>query len=120
MKEDQVEDFSYLLYNPKNPQVRRGMVECDINYNTCMTVAIYIHITANTWVTSTTFLGCFSCTSVTKECYQVGFLEGSLRSFFISYVSSSLFSEELFGYIPGIPTTTMQPRNSSRSKCVRS
>ena len=39
MKEDQVEDFSYLLYNPKNAQVGRGMVECDINYNTCMTVA---------------------------------------------------------------------------------
>ena len=48
MKEDQVEDFSYLLYNPKNPQVRRGMVECDINYNTCMTVAIYIYISLQT------------------------------------------------------------------------
>ena len=36
----------------------------------------------NTWVTSTTFLGCLSCIRVTKECYQIGFLEGSLRSFF--------------------------------------
>ena len=26
----------------------------------------------NTWVTSTTLLGCLS---VTKECYQIGFLE---------------------------------------------
>ena len=38
----------------------------------------------NTWVTSTTFLGCLSCISVTKECYQMSFLEGSLRSVFIS------------------------------------
>ena len=40
------------------------------------TVQIYCR---NTWVTLTTFLGCIS---VTKECYQVGFLTGSsLRSF---------------------------------------
>ena len=41
----------------------------------------------NTWVTSTTILGCPSCISVTKECYQIGFLESSLRSFFFSYIS---------------------------------
>ena len=29
----------------------------------------------NTWVTSTTFLGCHSCIIETKECYQIGFLE---------------------------------------------
>ena len=62
----------------------------------------------NTCITSTTFLGCLSYISVTKECYQIGFLEGSLRS---SFISSSLFSEDLFGYIPSISTTTMQPRN---------
>ena len=28
-------------------------------------------------------LGCLSCISVTKECYQIGFFESSLRSFFI-------------------------------------
>ena len=44
--------------------------------------------------------------------YQIRFLESSLRSFFIGYISSSLFSEDLFGYIPGISSTTMQPRNS--------
>ena len=37
------------------------------------------------------FLGCLSCISVTKECYRIGYLESSLRSFFISYISSSLF-----------------------------
>ena len=31
-------------------------------------------------------LGGLSCISVTKECYQIGFLESSLRSFF-SFVS---------------------------------
>ena len=31
-------------------------------------------------------LGCLSCISVTKECYQIGFLESSLRSFF-SFIS---------------------------------
>ena len=30
----------------------------------------------------TTFLG---CNSVTKECYQIGFIETSLRSFFFGY-----------------------------------
>ena len=29
-------------------------------------------------------LGCLSCVSVTKECYQIGFLESSLRSSFSS------------------------------------
>ena len=55
---------------------------------------LFIHC-KNTWVTSTTFSGCLSCIRVTKECYQIGFLEGSLMSFFISYISSSLFSENL-------------------------
>ena len=37
---------------------------------------------------STTFSGCLSCISVTKECYQIWvFLESSLRSFFFSYIS---------------------------------
>ena len=47
--------------------------------------------------TSSTFLGRFSCISVTKDCNQ---FTGKLFS----------FSEDLFGYIPGISTTTMQPR----------
>ena len=67
------------------------------------------------------FLGCLSCISVPKECYRIGYLESSLRSFFISYISSSLFSEDLLGYIPGITTTTMQPtKELSRGRCVRS
>ena len=41
-------------------------------------------------------LGCLSCISVTKECYQIGYLEGSLRSFFISYISSSLFRRPIW------------------------
>ena len=32
-------------------------------------------------------LGCPSCISVTKECYQIGFIESSLRSFFLSSIS---------------------------------
>ena len=65
----------------------------------------------NTLVTSTRFLGCLNRIRVIKECYQIGFLEGSLRNIFLSYISSSVFSDDLFGYIPGITTTTMQPRN---------
>ena len=60
--------------------------------------------------TSDLILGCLSWISVTKECYQIGFLESSSRSFFSS-VSQPHRSEDLFGYIPGITTTTMQPRN---------
>ena len=54
----------------------------------------------NSWVTLTTFLGCLSCISVTKKCYQ-GFLECPLRNLFFSYISyKSLISEDLFAYIP--------------------
>ena len=66
-------------------------------------------ITAKTLGLIHPHLGCLSCISSTKECYQIGFLEGSLRSFFISYIN---FSEDLFGNIPGNTTTTMQPTNS--------
>ena len=31
-------------------------------------------------------LGCLSCISVTKECYQIVFIECSLRSFFFSWL----------------------------------
>ena len=61
----------------------------------------------NTWVTLTTFLGCLSCISVTKKCYQIGFLESSLRSFFNS------FSEDLFSYNPGI--SVPKPCNHARN-----
>ena len=44
-------------------------------------------------------LSYFNYISVTKRCYQIGF---PLRSFLLSP-----FSENLFGYIPGISTTTM-------------
>jgi len=47
-------------------------------------------------ITLTTFLGCVTgCISVTKECYQIGKKLHLL----------SRFSEDLFGYIPGISTT---------------
>ena len=32
------------------------------------------HVHCNTLVTLTTFLGCPSCICMTKECYQIGFL----------------------------------------------
>ena len=66
--------------------------------------------------TSTTFLGCPSCITVTKECYQIGLLESSLRD--VSTLASLFLSEDLFGYIPGIAITTMQPRNSF-GRCIR-
>ena len=70
-----------------------------------------VYINAKTLWLLQPHLGCLSCISVTKECYQIGFLEGSLRSFFISYCNIN-FSEDLFGNIPGNTTTTMQPTNS--------
>ena len=72
----------------------------------------------NTWVTSTTFLGCLSCTSVLKECYQIGFRECSLWSFFSCISIVSLQNIYLATLIPGISTATMQPRSSSRGRCV--
>ena len=44
----------------------------------------------NTRVTLTTLLGCLSCISVTKECYQIGFIETSLKS------TSSVTLDNLF------------------------
>ena len=35
-------------------------------------------------------------------------------------IDRHIISEDLFGYIPGISTTIMRPRNSSRDRCVRS
>ena len=48
-----------------------------------------------------------------QEMLPIGFLESSLKSFFFGYISSySLPSEDLFGYILGISTTSTQTRNS--------
>ena len=48
-------------------------------------------------------------------------LNSSLRSFFFSYISFSLSSEYLFGNIPGISTTSMQPcKELSRPRFVTS
>ena len=47
-------------------------------------------------------LDCLSCISVIKECYQISFLKAHWEAF--SLVSSSLFSEDLFAYNPGIST----------------
>ena len=37
-------------------------------------VLVNMHHCKNTWVTLTTLLSCPNCISVTKECYQTGFL----------------------------------------------
>ena len=66
-----------------------------------------------TWITLTTFLGYLSCISVTKNRYQIGILDSSLRSFFFSY---TLFSEDLFGYIPSISSHNHATKELSRSK----
>ena len=65
--------------------------------------------------------GCLSCISVTKEWYQI--LKSpcieDLLFFFVKLVC--FIPEDLFGYISGILyTTTMEPKNSSRDRCVRS
>ena len=73
---------------------------------------IYIHC-KNIWVT---FLGCL------LHQYNQRMLPNrftSLRSFF-SYSSQSLFSEDLFGYIPGISTTNHATKEPSRGRCLRS
>jgi len=57
---------------------------------------------------------------VTKKCYQIGFLESSLKSFFFSYISYSLSSEDLFGYIPGISTANHATKELSKGRCARS
>ena len=41
-------------------------------------------------------LGCLSCISVTKECYQIGFLESSLSLFQSPSISQPHLSEDLF------------------------
>ena len=58
-------------------------------------------------ITSNTFLGCLSCISVTKECYQIDFLESSFKELFqfhqivsLIFQNTYLFSEDLFGQIP--------------------
>ena len=56
-------------------------VEQAVDLSTC--TAIEYHC-KNTWVTLTTFFGYLSCISVTKKCYQIGFPESSLKSFFFS------------------------------------
>ena len=53
-----------------------------IHWHLESSIRVYVHC-KNTWVTLTTFLGCPSCISVTKECYQIGFLNWK-------------FTEELF------------------------
>ena len=65
----------------------------------------------NTWVT---FLSCLSCISVTKKCYQIGFfIQRLIEKLFLQlHQLQSLLSEDIFGFIPWISTTTMQPRKS--------
>ena len=49
-----------------------------------------------TWVASITFLGCLSYISVTKKCYQVGFLEVGWRGFSSVTLASLLFREPIW------------------------
>ena len=65
-----------------------------------------------TLVTLTTFSGWSQLHQCDQGMLQIGFLENLIRSFSISYISYSPFSEDLSGYIPGILTTTMQPRRT--------
>ena len=52
--------------------------------------------------------------------YQIDFLESSLRSFALVTLASLFFSEDLFGYIPGISTTNHATKELSKGRCVRS
>ena len=49
----------------------------------------------NTWVTSTTVLGSLSCISMTKECYQIGFLDFIEELLLQLHQLVSLCSEDL-------------------------
>ena len=54
-------------------------------YTMCIAIHIQYLYRKNTWVTLTTFLGCLSCISVTKECYQIDFLNWKfIEELFIS------------------------------------
>ena len=59
----------------------------------------------NTWVWF------ISVASEWPRTAKLGFLESSSRSFFICHISSSLFSEDLFGYIRGIIYILLKPCN---------
>ena len=58
-------------------------VSCETSSRRCSLATLPI-VTRRQTNTLTTFLGCPSCISVTKKCYQIGFLESSVRSFFFS------------------------------------
>ena len=68
----------------------------------------------NTWVTLTTFLGRLDCISGTKNCYQIGFLENSLKSFSLvtSTLAGLLFQKTCLATFPAFLATAMQLRNS--------
>ena len=54
-----------------------SLTECSVIIRSCIKERSIMYTQLhckNTWVTLTTFLGCPSCISVTKECCQVGFL----------------------------------------------
>ena len=67
------------------------------------------------------FIGCLSCISVTKKCYQ-GFLESQLKNLFFSYISyESLISEHLFAYIPCNHSHALHAtKELPKSRCARS
>ena len=58
--------------------------------------------------------------SVTKNCYQIGFIESPLSSFFFVTLASLFFFEDLFGYIPGISSHSQATKELCRSRCMRS
>ena len=104
------------------PCVRHNLLQlCKTWLPTCSSgcmVYIYIYITVkNTSVTLTTFLGCLSCISVTKNCYQIGFLNVHRGAFSLVTLLSS---EDLFGYIPSISSHSYANKELSRSRCIRS
>ena len=74
----------------------------------------------NTWATSTTFFGCLSCISVTKECCQIGFLEISLKSFFSSYISQYLlFRRPIWLHCLHFFHNHATHQELSKGRCVR-
>jgi len=97
--------------------------ESEITVSVVMTISFLQYILLpsiiyhckNTWVTLTTFLGCLGYISVTKKkCYQISFLESSLKRFFFSYITLAiLFLQNTYlATFLAFLLQTVQPRNS--------
>ena len=77
LKRSRLTSIGYKRWNPGEPLggwCRTFMHSWPSKYVCQSELALSLYHCKNTWVILTTFLGCHSCISVTKEWYQIGFL----------------------------------------------